>query len=39
MEKGLNVMLCIGEVLDDRKAGRTLDVCAKQLEARARASP
>jgi len=33
MKKGLNVMFCIGEVLADRKAGRTSDVCEKQLKA------
>mmetsp|Transcript_46753 Transcript_46753/g.104749 ORF Transcript_46753/g.104749 Transcript_46753/m.104749 type:complete len:706 (+) Transcript_46753:84-2201(+) len=33
LEKDLNVMFCIGEVLEERKTGRTLDVCARQMEA------
>lgn len=28
---GMSVMLCIGEMLDDREAGNTLKVCAEQL--------
>lgn len=30
---GLMVMFCIGESLDERKGGITLDVCQRQLEA------
>lgn len=30
---GLNVMICIGEVLADRKAGKTQDVCTTQMMA------
>merc|ERR1712050_636683 len=30
---GLNVMICIGELLEERKAGRTMDVCVKQMKA------
>mmetsp|Transcript_9702 Transcript_9702/g.24706 ORF Transcript_9702/g.24706 Transcript_9702/m.24706 type:complete len:358 (+) Transcript_9702:119-1192(+) len=29
--KGLNVIACIGETLEDREAGRTLEVCKAQL--------
>jgi len=31
LESGLNVMVCIGELLEDRQAGKTVDVCARQL--------
>lgn len=30
---GLSVMLCIGESLEERESGRTMDVCAEQLAA------
>ena len=33
MKKGLNVMFCIGEQLEERKAGRTEDVCRVQMQA------
>lgn len=33
LESGLSVILCIGETLEERKAGITLDVCARQLDA------
>lgn len=33
IEQGLSVILCIGETLEERKAGITLDVCARQLDA------
>lgn len=33
LERGLKVILCIGETLDERKAGVTLQVCARQLDA------
>lgn len=33
LESGLGVILCIGETLEERKAGVTLDVCARQLDA------
>lgn len=33
VSKGLNVMACIGETLDQREAGSTLDVCKAQLKA------
>lgn len=33
LEQGLSVILCIGETLEERKAGVTLDVCARQLDA------
>jgi triosephosphate isomerase len=32
IESGLKVMFCIGEKKDEREAGITMDVCAKQLE-------
>ncbi|KAL6946368.1 triosephosphate isomerase [Hanseniaspora osmophila] len=32
IDNGLKVILCIGELLEERKAGITLDVCKKQLE-------
>jgi len=31
--QGLMIMMCIGEQLSERKAGTTLDVCARQLNA------
>merc|ERR1719273_2571093 len=33
LNKGLNVMLCIGEQLEERKSGRTMDICARQVKA------
>ncbi|CAI5758308.1 unnamed protein product [Candida verbasci] len=33
LDKGLSVILCIGETLDERKQNITLDVCARQLDA------
>lgn len=33
LEQGLSVILCIGETLEERKAGTTLKVCARQLDA------
>ncbi|KAG5422289.1 TPI1 [Candida metapsilosis] len=33
LDKGLSVILCIGETLEERKGGITLDVCARQLDA------
>ncbi|KAI5952582.1 TPI1 [Candida jiufengensis] len=33
LDKGLKVILCIGETLDERKSGITLEVCARQLDA------
>ncbi|CUM66940.1 uncharacterized protein PRCAT00004626001 [Priceomyces carsonii] len=33
LEQGLSVILCIGETLEERKSGVTLDVCARQLDA------
>merc|ERR1719346_979482 len=33
LKKGLNVMFCIGELLEERKAGRTAEVCEKQMKA------
>lgn len=33
MKKGLNVMFCIGEQLQERKAGKTEDVCRVQMQA------
>jgi len=35
VSKGLNVMACIGETLEEREAGETLDVCKRQLKAMA----
>lgn len=32
LDAGLNVILCIGELLEERKAGKTNDVCSEQLE-------
>ena len=31
ISKGMNVIACIGETLEEREAGRTLDVCKEQL--------
>ena len=31
ISKGLNVIACIGETLEQREAGVTLDVCKEQL--------
>ncbi|KAG7661267.1 TPI1 [[Candida] subhashii] len=33
LDSGLKVILCIGETLEERKSGVTLDVCARQLDA------
>jgi len=33
LAKGMNVMLAIGESLQEREAGTTVDVCARQLKA------
>ena len=33
LECGLSMILCIGEKLDERKAGRVKEVCDRQLEA------
>lgn len=33
LDLGLSVILCIGETLEERKTGVTLDVCARQLDA------
>lgn len=33
LEAGLKVMLCVGELLDERKAGQEKNVCRRQLEA------
>ncbi|RLV94929.1 Triosephosphate isomerase [Spathaspora sp. JA1] len=33
LDSGLSVILCIGETLEERKSGVTLDVCARQLDA------
>jgi len=33
LQKGLSVMFCVGESLDERKTGRTKEVCEKQLGA------
>mmetsp|Transcript_40463 Transcript_40463/g.49074 ORF Transcript_40463/g.49074 Transcript_40463/m.49074 type:complete len:328 (-) Transcript_40463:232-1215(-) len=33
LEKGLKVIACIGETLEEREAGNTLDVCYRQLAA------
>jgi triosephosphate isomerase len=32
---GLNVIFCIGEMLEDRESGKTNDVCFAQLKAAA----
>lgn len=31
--QGLGVIACIGELLEEREAGKTFDVCFKQLKA------
>lgn len=31
ISKGMNVIACIGETLEEREAGKTLDVCKEQL--------
>nr|VZI34169.1 unnamed protein product [Spirometra erinaceieuropaei] len=36
LEVGLSVIPCIGEVLEEREAGKTNDVCFKQMEALAK---
>lgn len=33
LEKGIKVILCIGESIDEKKAGKTLDVCKRELSA------
>lgn len=33
LESGVSVILCIGETLEEKKAGITLEVCARQLDA------
>jgi len=33
LENGLNVMLCIGEQLEERESGKTGEVNARQLQA------
>ncbi|KAF3908530.1 hypothetical protein ABW21_db0206537 [Orbilia brochopaga] len=33
LDKGLSVILCIGETLQEREAGQTTDVCCGQLQA------
>lgn len=33
LDNGVSVILCIGETLEERKAGVTIDVCARQLDA------
>jgi len=33
IENGMNVMVCIGELLEEREAGKTMDVNARQLQA------
>jgi enolase len=33
LEKGINVMLCIGELLSERETGKTGEVCERQLKA------
>lgn len=33
LSKGLKVMACIGESLEEREANKTLDVCFAQLKA------
>ncbi len=33
LKEGMNVVLCIGEKLDEREAGKTWDVCKRQLDA------
>lgn len=33
LEKGLKVILCIGESIEEKQAGKTLDVCKRELSA------
>ena len=33
LENGVNVVLCIGEKLAEREAGKTLDICLSQVAA------
>ncbi|EWC48539.1 triosephosphate isomerase [Drechslerella stenobrocha 248] len=33
LDGGLSVILCIGETLEEREAGKTVDVCCSQLQA------
>lgn len=33
LESGMKVIMCIGEILEEREAGVTIDVCARQLDA------
>ena len=33
LANGLKVILCIGELLEDRESGKTMDVCKVQLQA------
>lgn len=33
LDQGLKVIACIGELLDEREAGKTFDVCFQQLKA------
>lgn len=33
LDNGLKVILCIGESIDEKKAGKTLDVCKRELSA------
>ncbi|GAB5366078.1 hypothetical protein AAMO2058_001113600 [Amorphochlora amoebiformis] len=33
LDKGLGVILCIGELLEEREAGQTLQVCERQMAA------
>ncbi|XP_061345750.1 triosephosphate isomerase, chloroplastic isoform X2 [Gastrolobium bilobum] len=39
LSQGLGVIACIGELLQDREAGKTFDVCFQQLKAFADAVP
>lgn len=39
LSQGLGVMACIGELLEEREAGKTFDVCFEQLKAFADAVP
>jgi triosephosphate isomerase (TIM) len=33
LSQNLKVMACIGELLEEREAGKTFDVCFKQMKA------
>ena len=33
LDQGLNIIPCIGEKLEERQAGKTNDVCFRQLKA------